>query len=771
MDDYALVAPEMLHEQLQREYWKSQGAPPEVGNDASSRLKNVLLNCTHEEDKRVEITEYQAMRECLWVLVGAYEGFLFRSVTDSKVLEKNRCVPTQAASLSHLSLRAFDSFLFDIAQYATDGLQIRVFLDYLIVSEAATEQAFPPSFRLLADLLSNLLSDFQTAVATLERELRQGELRTLMCLLLGLKPWPLRLHLVARLLLQTVPSQLTTLHYDSSATLFLNTVDEVSCSRICCLGDVYLENLFSNLFVQSLNHFLLPIFSLGVGQRFSEGSHLMPILRICSTDCRSVEFWRRESSPTDPDLRSVLPKALWPVSWELFICLKSICFLHQIGSSFVNTSLLEKMHSFNIPTLPSLSISADELLCPPERQCILETPLISLMDLEMRYLLNNCISSSSSPQMPKPYHCRRFNDSNPAAFFYKKQIQHHIRAHKHQVSYLLVNLLLVGSPDPMRPYLNLSCLINLLGNVCLFASGDCMDDFCRGLFRLSPLLKSSHEVDELFFSSFQPAAMPSTSLENDGCDSWIALLPLVHFSIVQVKDATPSCNSFLDKFNRISLGLDIPWPLSVVVQSEQIGVYAGVFKFILMIKWALWVLVHRCHFARSDTPLSAVFHHRALMVRMRMLFVANGLHAFVLNHVEAARNAFLREWHLTDSADCGHLDGDFSALLSSHASFVQKLSELCLLTESSLLLRKAVLGLLEIISGLEGIFCAHKDTVELLNLNLNRLIEDFSTHVTLLNSMITRTMHTNQSVSLMPLQTVFSEASFFNTNVETRLHK
>ncbi|VDN37449.1 unnamed protein product [Dibothriocephalus latus] len=101
---------------------------------------------------------------------------------------------------------------------------------------------------------------------------------------------------------------------------------------------------------------------------------------------------------------------------------------------------------------------------------------------------------------------------------------------------------------------------------------------------------------------------------------------------------------------------------------------------------------------------------------------------------------------------------------------MRKLSELCLLAESSLPLRKAVLGLLEIISGLEGIFCAQDETVEVLTVKLDRLIGDFSAHVTLLNSMITRIVHTNQSVSLIPLQTVFSEASFFNTNMETRLH-
>ncbi|VDN21587.1 unnamed protein product, partial [Dibothriocephalus latus] len=167
MDNYALVAPEMLSKQLQPEYWQSPGVPTEVGNDASS------------------------------------------------------------PSLSHLSLRAFDSFLCDIAQYATDGLRIGVFLDYLTpISKDATEQSFPPTFRLLADLLANFLSDFQTAVATLEHKIRQGELRTLMGLLQSLQPWPLRLRLVAGLLLQTVPSQLTALHADSSAVLFLNTLEE-----------------------------------------------------------------------------------------------------------------------------------------------------------------------------------------------------------------------------------------------------------------------------------------------------------------------------------------------------------------------------------------------------------------------------------------------------------------------------------------------------------------------------------------------------------------
>ncbi|VDN42411.1 unnamed protein product [Dibothriocephalus latus] len=191
------------------------------------------------------------------------------------------------------------------------------------------------------------------------------------------------------------------------------------------------------------------------------------------------------------------------------------------------------------------------------------------MDLEMRGLLTECISSSSLlTQMPKQQQRRNFSDCGPAAFVYKKQMQQHIHEHKRQVSSLLVNLLLRGSPDPTRPYLNLSCLVTLLSNVCLFASGDCMDDFCCALFSLSPLLKpsNSHEVDQLIHSSFQSVAVPSSSLENYGGDSWIALLPHIHFSIVPVEDATLNGISFLDKFNRISMDIDIPWPLSVLVQ-------------------------------------------------------------------------------------------------------------------------------------------------------------------------------------------------------------
>ncbi|KAL7054372.1 hypothetical protein AAHC03_026159 [Spirometra sp. Aus1] len=776
MDDYAVLTPDMLREQLQPEYWQNAGARVEVGNDASSRLKSMLLDCTHEEDKRVEITEYQAIRECLWVLVGAYEGFLFRAVTDASSLEKNVCVATQAASLSHLSLRAFDAFLSDIAHCATDGLRIRVLLDYLTAD--ASDQGFPPSFRLFADLLSNFLSNFQAAVAALEHRLRHGELRTLMGLLRDLQPWPLRLRLMAWLVLQTAPSQLTTLRYDSTAMLFLNTMEEVCCSRMCCFEDVYLENLFSQLFVESLTQYLSPIFSLDVGQLFSEGGHLMPILRSCSTDYRSVEFWRLESSSTDPELSRVLPRVLWPVSRDVLICFKSICFLHQIALSFPNTGLHEKMRVLTKGNLASLSSPADE--CPRSpaaaaaagEQRSLETPLLSLMDHEMRGLLAECLSSSSATQMPKFVSHRNYNGTTPPVSVYKKQMHSQIRAHKRQVSRLLVNLLLLGSPDPKRPYLNLRCLINLLGNVCLFASGDCMDDFCRGLFGLNSSRKrvSSHEVGELIYGSFQPVTAASSCVGSDVGDSWIALLPHLHFSISQVEDATLSGDSFLGQFDRISLNLDVPWPLSVIVQSTQISVYEGVFRFILMLKWALWVLVHRCHFARSNTSFPAAFHHRALLVRMRMLFVTNGLHAFVLNHLEAARSAFLREWHLTANPDAWQSDRDFPDLLRSHASFVQKLSELCLLAESSSPLRNAVLGLLEIILRLEGVFCSRNKTTEQLVLYLEELSRDFSTHVTLLNSMITRTVVTNQSVSLMPLQSVFSEASFFNTNMETRLH-
>ncbi|KAH1019005.1 gamma-tubulin complex component 5 [Dendroctonus ponderosae] len=61
---------------------------------------------------------------------------------------------------------------------------------------------------------------------------------------------------------------------------------------------------------------------------------------------------------------------------------------------------------------------------------------------------------------------------------------------------------------------------------------------------------------------------------------------------VQVKDELALCADSNWSFNLINVNYDMPWPISIIINQQQMESYKMIFKFLLNLKWALYTVNH-----------------------------------------------------------------------------------------------------------------------------------------------------------------------------------
>ncbi|VDM34923.1 unnamed protein product [Hydatigera taeniaeformis] len=715
-----------LRKQVQTEYWWVRETNVKTGSDANSNFKNTWLSASGNEQResRIELSEYQVVRECLWTLLGAGKGFLFSYCTDCEFLVRNMCLYVRKpACLTHLTYGALDAFCVEIAKYCTCVLQLRAFTDFVLTVSGTASLPFTR----LAESCARLTQDTHRIIASLEEAAKMPSTSplTLVSLFDRLQPWFRRLSFISALVLQVCSPNLTTIMSDATSILLLNRLGELSSTLSCSHSDPYLVDLINDAYISVTEAYFSDLLSKSGNCRFTA-----PFLR------RNLDF-----SPMHPMfwelgitlIANSVPNVLLPIINDIFVGVKSQTLLQAIASTFG----IPRIVGIYKPTTPlnirRANVGMDS---PPELDPLDDPELHELAKLMHLISLREPSNNLLLPVLRK-------REKSPSC-----TIRHLIESMQRLskgISSQLCSFFLKGpsvltgelKDDLVSDGFHLPHFLAFLADVAFFRNGDRMNAFCQSLFLLRPAKQTEAEVDNLLKEQLTLV-----------CDerSWVH--KQLRIGIVNKSDATED-SILLERTIVLRLQIDVPWPLNIVLTEKNLRVYQQVFNFLLALKHAKWTL-DRARWTQTAST------HKLNILRSRFLFVINGLHAFISDNIEAVHVKFIRE--LIQPQDHCSLD----TLMTNFTQYLRRISQLCLLEDcaSQQILNRALRGLFEL--------CLH---FQLPDVTESQLAGEFSTRVAFLRTMLAEAMESSGRMEkATPFLHVLELAHRFNTDMQTRLH-
>ncbi|KAM3182112.1 hypothetical protein ACTXT7_013060 [Hymenolepis weldensis] len=705
---------------LQTEYWWVGDSKVSTGFDLCSNFKSKWLSFASKSrqiESRVELTEYQVVRECLWVLLGAQKSFLFISYTDNEILTKNICLYTRKpAALTHLTYGALDAFCTEIAESSTSILQIRAFINFVLLSR----NSIPSPFIRLAQVCERLVGDAFRAISELEQDAKSAGSTQLTLISLSIKwqVWFRRVSFISVLILQVCSPQMNTILSGEMSILLLNRIEELSRTISKCFPDPYLIDLIGEVFISTTEAYLCNTMS---GCSLNSTPFLKYNDRIPAND---PSFW--ESGVTL--IKSSVPNVLSPVIQNVFFGAKSLSLLKSFSSLFRNPKLLSAVEDhFNSPLSSDKGGNSKE----DTDSGVGESGFHDDSDIQemARFMESTVIdkpkyvlmfpSKKSSEYPAKAVKCLREEMKNQA-----------LRISSHLVSSLLHGPLSesgtwLSTVSSFADDLNLTHAFENLSKIAFFRSGEWMYAFCEEIFTYHPDNRTESVLNK---------ALREQAIAICGERSWVyGRLKLILAG------------------NDISLKISIPWPLNIVISEENLVIYHNVFRFLFELKQAKWALDNAKWTLGSGNLKLA-------LLRSRCLYVINGIHAFIADHIEVAHVEFMRTLTKSD------IESSLDNLLAYFSTYLTRVKEISLLSEnvSQKMLNQTLRELFELCGEFQ--FPSEVD--------VEYLASEFSTRVSFLRTVLSEALQGSGCVRMeaSSLLRVLEDSCRFNTGVTTRFH-
>nr|CDS33915.1 gamma tubulin complex component 5 [Hymenolepis microstoma] len=706
---------------LQTEYWWAGDFKVSTGPGLCSNFKAKWLPFAPESrqiESRVELTEYQVVRECLWVILGAQKSFIFVSYTDSEILTKNFCLYTRKpAALTHLTYGALDTFCTEIAESATSILQIKAFINFVLLSSSS----IPLPFIRLAQFCERLVGDAFRVVSELEQVAKSADSIQLTLILLSIKwqVWFRRLSFISTLILQVCSPQLNTIYSGETSILLLNRIEELSRTISKCFPDPYLIDLIGEIFVSTTEAYLC---------------HMM---RGCSLNSTPFLKYNESMLSTDPSfwesgvtlIKSSVPNVLSSVIHDVFLGAKSFILLKAISSTFRNPKLLSAVEdSFN----SSLSLNKERDSKEDIDGGVREFEYHDDSDVQemVRFMESIVLDKPKCVLLTSP---SKKSLGSPAKTV--KRLSEDINNQASKISSHLVSSLLHGPLSESGTWLpavssfaddlNLTHAFENLSKIAFFRSGEWMYAFCEEVF-------SSHPSNRT--ESFLNKALREQAIVICGERSWLCgRLKLI-----------------LAEKN-ISLKISVPWPLNIVISEEKVLLYQNTFKFLLELKQAKWALDNAKWTFGTGNPKLA-------LLRSRYLYVINGIHTFIADHIEVAHMKFMGTLIGSD------IRSSLNNLLTSFSTYLARVKDISLLSDSASqkMLNQTLRELFEL--------CAKFQSP--CEMDVEYFASEFSTRVGFLRTVLSEALQGSGYVRLEAsyLLKTLEDSCRFNTGVITRLH-
>ncbi|CAH8562827.1 unnamed protein product [Dicrocoelium dendriticum] len=154
-----------------------------------------------------------------------------------------------------------------------------------------------------------------------------------------------------------------------------------------------------------------------------------------------------------------------------------------------------------------------------------------------------------------------------------------------------------------------------------------------------------------------------------------------------------------------------------------------------------------------------------LLLRLHMLFVFTGLHDFLAHRVESLRIRIVQNWGLPDVLESQEprsdpASSDLGQLIRDHESTLSDLESICLLTESSSMLRNEINNLCHMSLTFQSLWSQCRSYSDLLP-RLVDLGSAFHNHIKFLAQLLFRAVRISNARRLLPLAETFIIASSF----------
>jgi len=688
---------------VQSPYWEQEQTLATSHNFAS------MVENLQEEGGKLgvrtnKLTEYQVLREILWMLRSPVESVLFQ-------LRNGKFVVTELVTIPSLTDGSMRRILTDVLKAINDVHLLKLFLhdDEVIDNIPKTFEAYKSGLNIFLEAFSCDLYKVESSV------LKQEDTHTILSVLDTLRPWFSMIH------------QFSCVH----AVAVKGYAENENWFKAVKLLSVLYNALLRNI-VPGLMPFLLDTFLRSIEPYFN-------IIQVWLTEGR-LEDWSQEfifykdNEPLDEEDdfwnnmfkshdykgrladESIVPlRLLEGLDQKIFVSGKSIEILSKLDHllngkfsvkfdeennnrilfvDFVQNleSQLPKIVKDPTPTKPD--VAAD---LSPEYQAIVrsaEDPYLALAFEEVFKTIQTSILSNTTTLCPPPPSLLLSNSSldllMPLEPIMKRSLSPTITSHYTRACSTLVTLFMSD--------LNLESVLSRARRVFFMEAGDLMHDFCTQLF---------HLLDR--GSSLEIADSASLTLLLQDClggryPSWCDQFSC-SYSPPQEHSATPS----LDGLN---IHLSVPWPLTILLSQHNLDIYNKVFIFLAGVKRSLWALQSvrlstLAHleenmegladlsstsqsFADNSLPLG-VKQHRLQLLRSWLLYFTTTMHGYFMSRVVHSTELELKEQLQTAT--------DLDMILATHQTYLQRIYDRCFLHPSASMLREAVVMVLGI--GLE----------------------------------------------------------------------
>ncbi|KAK7487352.1 hypothetical protein BaRGS_00021441 [Batillaria attramentaria] len=702
-------AEEWLSRNIMVQYWKGQSESEAQGHHAAS---NLLRDWASYQVRSGEVyamvgqrvvTEYQLIREVLWMLSGVEKLFLFELTDSGFRLRDNVC-------LSHLTGPSLESCLSQMTLHANRVSSLQSFISDVVANSCrggdTGESRVSQTYQAFADSLARILGDFRQHLSRLEKKVAeqdQSDCVTLSSLLSHLAPWLPTLtvvwevfvagvSLLMRLLLETSRPYLDIVGQWISEGQLLDPSCQFVLQRnesIQCLDETFWERA-------------LTLNTTTVRHERSDTSLSSAGL------CAEEDEWGREFQ----DVVEAAPRFLQPVMRDIVLTGKSMELLQALGrlpevvSSDDEFGRGKSLYQMFVDSLKDVLGT-----CTPQTACTQETTLSASLYVEYVHM-ENCVTGTkdqllkinfqaifstlfqrkAAENAKDPYDLSSLgciDDAcvGPIGLLFQRCLYPHIRRRYEHVCSRLLEIL-------KREY-HLMDFLASVQHFYLMSAGDAMFDFYTQIFD-----KMRHQEQWRDTSSLTLALQDALQAHHahDVSRLSVSVEPLPKArerSAVGVTDC-------------IRLNFDVPWPVDVVVNSKCQDLYNQVFQFLLQIKRAKYGL-DQLRFADLDkaailqvstsglgllsqepeeTMSRSERLHRMHTLRFRLAYFVNSLHNYIMTRILHSTGL--------EFAEEIKKARDLEQVIEVHARYVRTIHERCLLHKKLTFLKEAVTKVLNL---------------------------------------------------------------------------
>eukprot|EP00092_Neocalanus_flemingeri_P037301 GFUD01040623.1.p1 GENE.GFUD01040623.1~~GFUD01040623.1.p1 ORF type:complete len:962 (+),score=214.69 GFUD01040623.1:57-2942(+) len=700
-----------LLDNVQFPYWEKEQvvrtttAHPQHSPDFANSVEKLLEDGGKLGVKTSKLSEYQVLREILWMLRSPAESPLFQ-------LRDGQFYVTELVTIPSLTEGAMKRILTDVLKAINDVYQLKSFLDGMELKL----KNIPKTFEAYGSGLNIFFEAFSCALLKVESEvIKQKDTHTILSVLDSLKTWFKMIH------------QFRTLHIFATKGFDANENWLRSIKLLSVLYNALLRNI-----VPGLMPFLLDTFLRSIEPYFN-------IIQTWLTEGRledwcgefifyidkealdeEEDFWNKVFKSHDYKerlaLENIAPLGLLDgLDQKIFVSGKSIEILSKLdhmlngkasikfdeenNNRLLFTDFLQNLES-QVPKLSKDSEYTKPLASMdlgPDYQAIIssaEDPHLALAFEEVFKTIQtkNVLSTPSTPTYPSLLLSDSMVDLLlPLEPLLKRSLSPTITSHYNRACSTLVSL--------FRSDLQLEAVLSRARRVFFMEAGDLMHDFCTQLFQL---LDSG--------DSLEIADSASLTLLLQDClggrySSWCD-----HFSCSYT---VPDQHSVLPSLDGLTIHLSVPWPLTIILSQNNLDTYNKVFVFLAGVKRSLWALqsVRLSKLAQLEEKMEGLDNmsssfsqslsdaslplglkqHRLQLLRSWLLYFTTTMHGYFMSRVVHSTELELQEQLKTAT--------DLDMILAVHQTYLQRIYDRCFLHPSASMLREAVVMVLGI--GLE----------------------------------------------------------------------